>query len=161
MDVHTRHVGRFSLCYFLVGTSPAGDTVGRDVCGVRDVMGCRGRCAPRLVPSCRQTRSYGKHMAGNPVPDGYLLPFPRPRSPVQLPHTEPGSAQQCGRTPTEDIPKRPLGAQRGEAGQGDSGTARQPRAAVQKRPAERRHHCLGTSAASCARALRARSRGMA
>ena len=121
--------------------------------------GTGGRCAPPLAPSCRQTRSYGKHMAGNPVPDGYLLPFPR--SPVG-----PCSSHTCRRAalsgvagpPQGTAPKPPLGARHRRAGQGAGGTARQPCAAVQKCPAECRQRRSGTSAASCARALHARSR---
>lgn len=92
MDVRAHRVGRFSSCCFLAGTSLAGDAAGRNACWARDVTGCR------------QTRSYGKHMAGNPVPDGYLLPFP------QLLHTQAGSAQRCGRTPTGDSPEASPGS---------------------------------------------------
>lgn len=49
MVVRAHHVGRFSPCCFLVGTSLAGDAAGRDACWVRDVTGRRGkvRSSPR------------------------------------------------------------------------------------------------------------------
>lgn len=152
------HAGRGHGCSpsWQVCTLPPsrGCQPGRGCCGGGVRAGCGtsrgagGRCAPPRAPSCRQTRSYGKHMAGNPVPDGYLLHFPGPWWVCAAP------AHAAG-PPRGTAPKAPLGARHGRAGQGAGGTARRPRAAVQKCPAERRQRRSGTSAVSCARALHA------
>lgn len=76
------------------------------VAGCGTSRGAGGRCAPPLAPSCRQTRSYGKHMAGNPVPDGYLLPLRQPPAgPRSSTRAQPGGARRCGWMPTGDSPK--------------------------------------------------------
>lgn len=69
--------------------------------------GVQGKVSSPLVPSCRQTRSRGKHMAGNPVPDGNLLPLLQP--PVGRCSSRTHSARRGGCIPAGTAPKPPLG----------------------------------------------------
>lgn len=69
--------------------------------------GVQGKVSSPLVPSCRQARSHGKHMAGNPVPDGNLLLLLQPL--VGRCSSGTHSAQRGGCIPAGTAPKPPLG----------------------------------------------------
>lgn len=160
MGVRAYSVGRFSPCCFLAGTSPAEDAAGRDAWLGAGRHGAQGEGA--LLPS---RRAAGRHVrmgsiwqviqcqmgicfhCASPQRAHAAL---RARSRAAL-----GGAAGC---PRGTAPKSPLGAQGRRTGQGAGGTARQPCAAVQKRPAEHGQRRSDPRATSCARALRARSR---